>query len=341
MTRPVDDGFAMPAEWAAHRRCWIAWPGPAGTWGERLEAAQDACAEVARTIAEYEAVTVVVAPDALAEASLRCGTGVSCLPMAQDDCWMRDVGPTFLVGAGAALAGVDWRFNGWGGKFPNYVNDGEIARQVLEHGEARRYDAPLVLEGGAIHVDGEGTVLTSEQCLLNPNRNPDLSKPEVEDLLGAYLGARQVIWLGKGLVGDQTDGHVDTLACFTAPGHVLALTSSDAEDANYRVLQDNLERLSRARDAAGRSLEILTVEQPRARYREDGTRLATSYINFYIANGAVVVPSFEDPLDQAAFEIVSQSFPDRKVVQVPGLDLAYGGGAVHCITQQEPDPGAP
>jgi agmatine deiminase len=339
MTRPVDDGFFMPAEWAAHRRCWIAWPRPASYWGEHLEAAQDACAEAARTIAEYEPVTMVVAPDSLAEASLRCGSGVSCLPMAQDDCWMRDTGPSFLVDGKGGIAGVSWRFNGWGGKFPDHADDAEVASQVLEHTGTRRYDAPLVLEGGAIHVDGEGTVLTSEQCLLNPNRNPDLSKPEVEDLLHAYLGAEKVIWLGKGLVGDETDGHVDTLACFAGPGRVLALTSGDPEDANYRVLQDNLERLSRTKDARGRSLEVLTVEQPRARYRDDGTRLATSYINFYIANGAVVVPSYEDPLDQPAFEIIKQSFPDREAVQVPALDLAHGGGAVHCITQQEPDPG--
>ena len=204
MTRPADDGFHMPAEWAPHRRCWMAWPSLAMHWGERLEEAKDAYAELAQTIAEYEPVTLVTAPKQLAEASLRCGAPVACLPMPLDAAWMRDTGPVFLVDGRGGLAGVDWRFNGWGAKFAGYdhARDAAVARQVLEQGNTRVYEAPMVLEGGSVHVDGEGTLLTSEQCLLNPNRNPDLSKSEIEELLRTYLGVRQIIWLGEGLVDD-------------------------------------------------------------------------------------------------------------------------------------------
>jgi len=194
-----------------------------------------------------------------------------------------------------------------------------------------------VMEGGAFHVDGEGTLLTSEQCLLHPNRNPDLGRADIEDLLGAYLGIRKVIWLGQGLVDDDTDGHVDNLACFVAPGKVLALSTEDSEDGNFEPLRDNLERLRAATDAQGRALEVVEIMQPKARYGADGRRLACSYINFYIANGGVVMPAFEDGgRDEDAYEAVARAFPDREVVQVPALDIVAGGGGIHCITQQQP-----
>ncbi len=225
-----------------------------------MDEARDAYAEVAKAIAEFEAVTMIANPDNVAEVSLRCGAKVACLPLAQDDSWMRDTGPTFLVNGEGALAGVDWRFNAWGGKYQDYDRDAEVARLILEQGETRRYEAPLILEGGAIHVDGEGTLITTEQCLLNPNRNPDLSKGEIEELLRAYLGIRAVIWLGEGLTDDETDGHVDNLACFVRPGVVLALTCEDSEDDNYAPLRDNLDRLRAATDAKGRALEVVEVE---------------------------------------------------------------------------------
>jgi len=193
-----------------------------------------------------------------------------------------------------------------------------------------------VLEGGAVQVDGEGTLITTEQCLLNPNRNPNLWREEIERLLAGHLGIRKVIWLGEGLVDDETDGHVDNLACFVAPGVVLALTSSDPEDANYKALADNLERLRAASDVKGRPLEVIEIEQPKARTGDDGRRLGLSYVNFYIANGGVVMPSFEDPADPRAYETVVRCFPDRQVVQIPALDIVAGGGGIHCITQQQP-----
>jgi len=337
MSTPTDDGFFMPAEWALHKRCWMAWPCRAELWGEGLDAARTAYAEVAGAIAEFEPVTMVANGEEIAEVSLRCGSGVACLPLAHDDSWMRDNGPTFLVDGKGGLAGVDWRFNAWGGEYDTYADDAAAAGAILKHLDVPAYAAPLVLEGGSIHVDGEGTLLTTEQCLLNPNRNPELSREQIEQHLRAHLGVRQVIWLGQGFEDDETDGHVDNLACFVRPGVVLALSTDDPDDGNYAALQDNLARLRAAKDAAGRRLEIIEVPQPTPRTGEDGRRLALSYVNFYIANGGVVMPSFEDAKDEAAYAIVARCFPDRDVRRVPLLDIVCGGGGIHCITQQQPD----
>jgi agmatine deiminase len=211
-----------------------------------------------------------------------------------------------------------------------------VARAVLEHLGMRRYAAPLVLEGGAIHVDGEGTLLTTESCLLNPNRNPEVGRGEVEDVLRHFLGVRTVIWLNGGLEDDDTDGHVDNVACFARPGLVLALQSSDPTDGNHKVLADNLARLRSAKDAAGRDLEVVAIEQPRRREMQDGRRLALSYINFYIANGGIVMPAFEDPQDRHAYDHIQRAFPERRVMQVPATEIVCGGGGIHCITQQQP-----
>jgi agmatine deiminase len=193
------------------------------------------------------------------------------------------------------------------------------------------------LEGGSIHVDGDGTLLTTEQCLLNPNRNPDMRQEEIELLLKEHLGIHHVIWLGDGLLDDETDGHVDNIACFVKPGVVLALTTDDPQDENYEPLRDNLDRLRTEQDARGRNLEVITIEQPEPEWRDD-TRLAMSYINFYLPNGGVVMPSFDDPVrDDAARATIEQVFPDRKVVQIPAMDIVFGGGGIHCITQQQPE----
>ena len=336
MRRPAEDEFFMPAEWHPHKRCWMAWPCRDALWGEGLDAARDAYAEVAKTIAEFEPVTMVANAEDVAEVSLRCGSGVAALPLAIDDSWMRDTGPSFVIDGRGGLAGIDWRFNAWGGKAETYDRDAALAGRLLEHLEVTRHAAPLVLEGGSIHVDGEGTLMTSEQCLLNPNRNPGLTRAEIETHLRDYLGVRSIIWLGEGLVDDDTDGHVDNLACFVRPGAVLALTTADGEDANHAALQDNLARLRAARDAKGRELEILEVEQPAAATHPKGPRLARSYINFYIANGGIVMPSFEDPKDEAAFAVLSKCFPEHDMRQVPAGDIVLGGGGIHCITQQQP-----
>ncbi|HET6521218.1 MAG TPA: agmatine deiminase family protein, partial [Geminicoccaceae bacterium] len=337
MTTPREDGFALPPEWAPHSRCWMAWPCRSDLWGERLGAARQAFAEIARAIADFEPVTVIARPQLTAEASLQLGQGISVLPMAHDDSWMRDTGPTFVTDGRDRLAGVDWRFNGWGERAPAWEQDAAIARAVLERINVPRYEAPVVLEGGAIHVDGEGTCLACEASVLDPRRNPGLSRDEMEAVLRDHLGVETVVWLKAGLVGDPSGGHVDNLACFVRPGAVLALVTRDPNDDNHPILADNLARLRAATDARGRTLEVLEVEQPARRARDDdGRRLPLSYVNFYLANGAVIVPMFDDGKDKAARTAISAAFPDRQLIPIDASDLVYGGGGIHCITQQQP-----
>ena len=336
MTTPAAEGFTMPGEWERHTRCWMAWPCRPETWPEgAFDAAAAAYTDVARAISRFEPVTMVCDPADVADASLACGPGVEILPLPISDSWIRDTGPSFVTDGKGLLAGVHWRFNAWGGNYPDSAKDQQVGRLMLEHLGLRRFEAPLVMEGGSFHVDGEGTLLTTEQCLLNPNRNPNLGKVEIEALLKEHLGISSVIWLGEGYQDDETDGHIDEIALFVKPGVVMAITTDDPGDANFKAFQDNLDRLKRARDAQGRELEVIPVRLP-ARRDENGVRLTLSYTNLYIANGGIVMPAFEDPADDEAFRIVRRAFPDREVVQVPALDIVRGGGGIHCITQQQP-----
>jgi agmatine deiminase len=332
---PKQAGFRMPPEWHRHERTWMAWPCREELWNGRIEPARVAYAEIARTIAGFEPVTMLANPDDLAAATAACGSSVTVSAQPLDDSWMRDIGPTFLIDDAGGIAGVDWRFNAWGGKHAEYTHDAAVAAAVLERLGLPSFAAPFVLEGGSIHVDGEGTVLTSEQCLLNPNRNPELGRAEIERNLCRWLGAETVVWLGQGLDNDGTDGHVDNLACFARPGVVLALIEPDPADPNHAPLADNLARLKLARDAAGRCLEIIEIAEPARRDTASG-RLALSYINFYLANDAVIMPGFDDPRDRAAAETLGRVFPSRRIVQLPVLDVLEGGGGIHCITQQQP-----
>jgi agmatine deiminase len=333
---PVDDGFHMPAEWAPHERCWMGWPCRGSLWGDGLEAARDAYAAVARVIAEFEPVTMLANAAELGGARARCGEGVACQAMPLDDSWLRDTGPTFVIDRRGGIAGIDWRFNAWGEKFLPYDQDALLAERLLGQLGVKRYAPPLVLEGGSIHVDGEGTLLTSEECLLNPNRNPGLDRAGIEELLRGTLGVEAFVWLGQGLDKDDTDGHVDNIACFVAPGIVMAVTCDDPADPNHAILADNLARLKKARDARGRALEVVELPLPREPRHVGGQRLALSYVNYYIANGGIVMPSFGDAHDALAREIVARAFPDRRVMQVPAGDVLVGGGGIHCITQQQP-----
>lgn len=341
MTTPRLDGFHMPAEWEAHSRCLMAWPCREALWRGRMEEARDAYAEVAEAISQFEPVTMIVPPGELATASMRLAGGVSNLPLEIDDSWMRDNGPTFLTDGKGGLAGVDWIFNCWGEKLDGWDRDDAVAAALLERAEITRYRAPLVLEGGSFHVDGEGTLITTESCLLHPNRNPGLSREEIEQHLRDYLGVSKIIWLFGDPMEEGTDGHVDNLACFVRPGVVLALAPANDKVANYEALQENLKRLSEAEDAEGRKLEVIEVPQPQSIHRDyHGEIFHASYINFYLANGGVVMPFFEDPNDHHASSIISKAFPDRETVTVPGSDIVYGGGCIHCITQQQPEPAA-
>lgn len=336
LTEPGD--YFMPAEWAPHSRCWMAWPCNESLWANGIDRAWEAFARVLRAIAEYEPVSLLVRPDHLEQARRMCGSDIDYREYSLNDSWMRDFGPTFVVNRSGGIAGIDWRFNGWG-KYP-HDRDRHVARFVLAAEGIARLAVPLVLEGGAFHVDGEGSVLATAQSLLHMNRNPGLERDAVAEQLQASLGASRVIWLERGLTDDDTDGHVDELACFVEPGLVVALVSSDPSDPDYPVLQENLAVLRTTRDARGRLLDVVTIEQPEPAVH-GGRRLTRSYVNFYLANGAVIMPAFGDAMrDRRARAILAELFPRRSVIQLPGHELAYGGGNIHCITQQQPDPTA-
>ncbi len=337
MITPKQAGFYMPAEWHPHACCWMAWPCHQESWAKiGFERARLAYARVANAIAQYEPVTMLVNPGDEASAKALCAETIRFISLPLNDSWTRDTGATFLLNNKQELAGVDWIHNAWGGNYEDCALDNQIAAAIIAATKAKAFKAPLVMEGGSFHVDGEGTILSSKECLLNANRNPQLSQTEIEDYLFAYLGAEKVIWLNQGLVGDETDGHIDEIACFIAPAKVLTLITHDQSDINYARLHENLELLKSAKDAKGRALEVITIEQPPATYL-NGERLTLSYINFYLANNGIVMPAFGHPKqDQAAFELFTQLFPNHQITQIDALDVFAGGGGIHCITQQQP-----
>lgn len=334
---PKQAGFFMPAEWHPHERCWMAWPCHLSSWSKvGLDRARVAYARVANAIAQFEPVTMLVNPGDEETAKNLCGKGIEIITLPINDSWTRDTGPTFLLNKDNELAGIDWIHNAWGGNYPDCALDNKIASVVIEHTQAHYFHAPLVMEGGSFHVDGEGTILTSRECLLNANRNPNLTQQEIEHYLYDYLGGEKIIWLNQGLLGDETDGHIDEIACFIAPGVVLCLITNDEQDPNYLRLQENLEILKSTKDAKGRALKVHTIEQPPATYIDE-ERLTLSYINFYLANKGIVMPQFGyEAYDKAAYELFSQLFPDHQITQIDALDVFAGGGGIHCITQQQP-----
>ncbi|MEJ1969569.1 MAG: agmatine deiminase family protein [Rhizomicrobium sp.] len=336
---PVREGYAMPAEWATHARTWMCWPCRTEAWGgpEGLLRAKQATARVARAISTFEPATIAVRPADAAEVKLATAGKTGLFEVALDDSWARDSGPTFLTRADGSRAAVQWEFNSWGNKYHPWTDDAALASRVAAHEAIPIYAAPLVCEGGAIHVDGQGTLITTEQCLLNPNRNPHLSRQQVEERLALYTGARRVIWLGEGFSDDETDGHVDNIACFVAPGRVLVGVPSSKSHPDFEPVMEAIRRLRQAYDAEGRPIEVVELEQPRNVARDwRGRPLQASYVNFYLANGGVVMPGFDDGNDEAARAVLAHCFPDRDILQIQALDIVEGGGGIHCITQQEP-----
>jgi len=336
---PVRDGFTWPAEWSEHARTWMCWPCRTEAWGgpDGLLRAKQAFARVARAITTFEPVTMAVRPHDAAEARLACAGKVEIFEVPLDDSWARDMGPTFLRGSDGAIAAVQWRFNAWGNKYQPYAEDAQLATRIAKATGARIYDAPLFNEGGAIHSDGRGTLLTMEQTLLNPNRNANLTQQEVEEILALYTGARRVIWLGEGFSDEETDGHVDNIACFVAPGRVLVGAQPTKSHPDYEPAREVIRRLKKARDANGDTIDVIEIEQPRKERMDwNGRLMQASYINFYLPNGGVVMPSFGDPNDERARALLATCFPDRDILQIDALDIVEGGGGIHCITQQEP-----
>ncbi|HVC98238.1 MAG TPA: agmatine deiminase family protein [Pirellulales bacterium] len=333
-------GYRMPAEWEPHAATWLAWPHNRESWPEAFEPIPGVWAELVRTLAAVEEVHVLAGgAEVMSEAHRLVGhlPRVKLHDIATNDAWTRDHGPTFLVGRpGLPPALVHWGYNAWGGKYPPFDHDQQVPRLVAESLGYQRYEPGIVLEGGAIDTNGQGSLLTTEQCLLNPNRNPDLSRADIERYLADYLAARRVIWLGEGIAGDDTDGHIDELARFVAARVVVAAVEEDPADANYAALQDNLRRLRSATDAEGRSLEVVPVLMPRPLFHGD-QRLPASYMNFYVANGLVVAPQYGDPADGLVLDTLGRLFPTRRIAGQRAVDLAWGLGAFHCITQQQPE----
>ncbi len=335
METAYEAGYRMPAEWEPHERCWMAWPTFVELWGEKLVAAQAGYAGVAKAIARFEPVTMLVPPHALATARKSCGPSVDVLEIDLDDSWTRDSGPNFVKKANGGLAASIFHFNAWGGKYERFRKDAALGHRLAEHLGIRTFSSPLFMEGGGINVDGEGTLLTTEQCVLNANRNPGITKAEAEQEFLHALGVEKVIWLAGDPDDQETDGHVDGIACFVRPGVVMVEVCPDEDSHRYAPLNENLEILRDATDAKGRPLEVITVNEAHEA-QSDGRLFCRSYINFYLANGAVIVPGYGIERDTEFVSFVEQAFPDRTVVQVDVTGIAVGGGGIHCITQQQP-----
>jgi agmatine deiminase len=354
---PRDDGFRMPAEWEPHAGCYLVWPERPDNWRLGAKPAQAAFARVAEAIAEAEPVTVLVSAAQYVNARERLPLPVRVVEMSTNDAWVRDTGPSFVVHGSGELRAVSWRFNAWGGLrgglyFP-WDADDKVGPKVCDLERVQRYLPELILEGGSIDVDGQGTVLTTEECLLNPNRNPDLGREEIEEVLRSHLGASTIIWLPRGVHLDETDGHIDNFARFAAPGVVMLTWTDDQDDPQWEISNEALRVLEDVVDARGRRLQVVKLHQPGpitmtaqeaagvdavagSQPRVEGERLAGSYVNSYIGNGIVVLPVFDDPHDAAAIATYEQLFPDRRIIGVPGREILLGGGNVHCITQQVP-----
>lgn len=354
---PAQVGYRMPAEWEPHEATWIAWPHNRDDWPGKFAPIPWVYAEIVRLLSRAERVNIVVegrkAKERAAEALDANGVGLDRIEFVKaptDRVWLRDTGPTFLVNDrvgedGARVAAVDWRFNGWA-KYDNYRDDNRLARQVVRRLGLRRWvprveaDGQLVrvvLEGGAIDVNGRGTLLTTEECLLGEiqARNPLLDRAALERVFADYLAATHVIWLGKGIVGDDTHGHVDDLARFVDPRTVVTVVETRESDPNFEPLQDNWRRLQEARDQDGEPLRVVKLPMPRP-VTFEGDRLPASYANFYIANGLVLVPTFNDPADREALNTLAALFPGSEVVGVHAVDLVLGLGTLHCLSQQQP-----
>lgn len=356
-TTPAADGYRMPAEWDDHSGCFLVWPERTDNWRDGAKPAQRAWRTLIETIASAEDVTVLVSHRQYAVARGLLPDHVRLVETTTNDAWVRDTGPSFVVNDAGDVRGVSWSFNAWGGLrgglyFP-WDADDLVGPKICDLERVPVYRPSLVLEGGSIDVDGEGTVLTTEECLLNPNRNPDLRREQIEAELHAHLGTSKVVWLPRGVVNDETDGHIDNFARFAAPGVVMLTWTDDESDPQFVRSAEALEILEKETDAQGRALRVVKLLQPGPLHlteaeaagvdavpgsqpRTPGERLAGSYVNSYIGNGIVVLPVFDDPNDAAAVAAYEELFPGRRVLTVPGREILLGGGNVHCITQQLP-----
>jgi len=356
---PKKDGFRMPAEFEPHKGCWMIWPERTDNWRNGAKPAQKVFAQVATAISQFEPVSMVVSRQQYRHARNALPEDIRLIEMSTNDSWIRDCGPTFVVNDETKeVRGVDWVFNAWGGLvdglyFP-WDDDDEVAQKVCEIEQDQRYRlSNFVLEGGSIHVDGDGTVITTEECLLSEGRNPLMKREEIEGILKEYLGADKVIWLKRGIYLDETNGHVDNICNFVRPGEVVLAWTDDEGDPQYEISKENYDILMNETDAKGRHLTVhklhapapilITEEESEGVDLVDGTlprragdRLAASYVNYYTANNGIVMPFFNDLNDERARALLQELYPDRKVVGIYAREILLGGGNIHCITQQEP-----
>jgi agmatine deiminase len=342
---PAEQGYYMPAEWHPHAATWLTWPKDPETWPGRVSQVEDIFLQMIAALTPHELVNLLV-DDEPTQQDIRNrltfeSTNIRFHKIPAVDSWIRDYGPNFLIDGKGKLAFNDWNFNAWGNKYEELKKDDRIPQLLYPSLEAQRFEPDIVMEGGAFDVNGCGCVLTTEQCLLNNNRNPHLNKDEIEQYLKDYLGVTKVLWLGEGIVGDDTDGHVDDIARFVASNSIVCTVEEDPADANYELLQDNLKRLRSMTDIHGRPFEIITLPMPgivggNSTHTRNLDRLPASYANFYIANNVVLAPIFGHTNDGRAVETLQRSFPARRVVPINCEPLVWGMGTIHCVSQQQP-----
>lgn len=334
---PAELGFRMPAEWERHAGCWMAWPTRIELWEEHLEPAREDYVRVARAIGRYEPITMIAAPSEAAGAQRRCGGSIRVIAMPIDDSWLRDSAPTFLIDGSGRRAAAAFTFNAWGSKFANFDQDAAVGERIAAAADVPAYLSSLVIEGGGFLSDGEGTLITAETCVLNRNRNPGLSKRDAESELRRMLGVEKIIWMPGDVTDTGTDGHVDGYVAFTRPGAVLLEVVADSTDPRFEIMAENRRALELSTDARGRRLDLVPIaEAPRASVPDGEQGYCRSYVNFYIANGAVIAPAYGIAEDAAVRETLLHAYPGRTIEMIPLRDLFRGGGGIHCITQQEP-----
>lgn len=341
--------YIMPAEWEKHSAVWLAWPHDEISFPGRIDKAENAVIKIISAIYQNEQVELLVLNDLMLQRTStlmqKAAIDISKIRFhitTYMDGWMRDCGGIFVKGEDGKLKLVNWIFNQWGNKFPDLKIDAEIPKKVAQWTGVEILEPGIVLEGGAIDVNGQGTLLTTEQCLLNPNRNPTMTKGDYEKNFADYLGVKKTIWLNQGLLNDHTDGHIDDIARFVSPNTIVVAYEDDQNEENFKTLDENYKTISESSDQNGKPFKVVQLPMPHMSYGnnkpfEGGNKAPVSYTNFYIGNGIVLVPTFNDPNDTKALKIIQSLFPNRKVVGIDCSEIIYGGGAIHCMTQQVPD----
>jgi agmatine deiminase len=347
MPTPAELGYRMPAEWHRHTATWLTWPKDPETWPDRVPQAEEIFLKIMAALAPNETVNLLLNDTATEDAvrsryNFAGAENIRFHQIVTVDSWIRDYGPNFVVNEHGGLAYNDWIFNAWGNKYEELKKDDSVPARLEEVLKVPRFEPGIVMEGGSIEVNGAGCLLTTEQCLLNPNRNPQLSQAEIEKYLKDYLGVEKVLWLGEGIVGDDTDGHIDDIARFVEPNVIVCAVEDDPDDANYEILQDNIKRLQKMTDARGRPFEIISLPMPgmvggASTDARNLDRLPASYANFYVANNVVLVPTFGHANDARALETIQSVCPDRRVIGINCEPLVWGMGTIHCLTQQQPE----